>query len=135
MEDAFAPPRAVVDWARARRRELLLPGAGLAMVGAGGLAAARALLAALWFVGGVALLGTGGASAIPVALPLLGGVVLLYATGVREVDAIRAGRQPLWTGRRLLWVVVAVTALPVVLGVVLAIASAGGPGSAPAPGS
>lgn len=121
MADAFAPPSAPVDWDRARRRELLVPGSGLVLAGAGGLGAARAVLVGLWLLGALLLLASGGAEALPIAAPLLVGVTALYATGVRDVDALRAGREPLWAGRRLLWLVIAVTLLPLLIGVVLAL--------------
>lgn len=100
--------RAPVDWDVARRRAVLAPGLGHLAAGRAATAWARLLLSAVWLLGALGLLATGGMTALAPAAPLLAGVAILWIGGVADVDRLAHGRAELISPRVLLWVVVAV---------------------------
>lgn len=97
-----------VDWDVARRRAVLAPGLGHLAAGRGAAAWARLLLSAVWLLGALGLLATGGVTALAPAVPLLAGVAILWIGGVVDVDRLAHGREEVISPRVLLWVVVAV---------------------------
>lgn len=100
--------RAPVDWDLARQRAVIGPGLGHLVAGRGAAGWARLLLSAVWLVGALALLATGGLTALAPAAPLLAGVGLLWVGGVVDVDRLAHGRTEVVTPRVLLWVVIGV---------------------------
>jgi TM2 domain-containing membrane protein YozV len=102
---------------------LVLPGLGHFLAGRVGTGIARALLALLWGVGGVALL-TGGATAAGASL--LAGWAVLLVSSLLDLPTAGAPSPPeLLTARRLGLLVVAVTGLVLVAFVATATAGRG----------
>ncbi|WP_370328208.1 zinc ribbon domain-containing protein [Euzebya sp.] len=104
-----------VDWAAARRRELLLPGLGHLAAGQAGMGAARMGIAALWLLGAFAL-ALGGTAGLLAATPLVVGMSTIWVTGPGDLDAARAGRPPRLDARRFMYLVIGVTVGVIVLG-------------------
>lgn len=112
-------------WTLAFALSAVVPGAGHIGLRHYGSGLARAVLFAVWLMGGVALLLAGGALA---GAPLLLGAAVLWAGSLLDIAALRAGRREVLGGRSLLWVVVAVLLLSMVSVVAAALqTSAAGP--------
>lgn len=93
-------------WAAALALTAVVPGAGHIGLRLYGTGLARAVLYAVWLVGGVALWRAGGVLA---GGPLLLGAFALWAGSLADVNALRTGRgRELLAGRSLLWLVVGI---------------------------
>lgn len=97
-----------VDWDLARRRAVLGPGLGHLAAGRGVAGWARLLLSAVWLLGALGLLASGGLTALTPALPLMAGVCILWIGGVVDVERLAHGRAEVISPRVLLWVVIGV---------------------------
>lgn len=97
-------------WTAALALSAVVPGAGHIGLGRFGSGLARAVLFAVWLVGGVALWRTGGGLA---GGPMLVGAALLWAGSIADLRALKAGRGELLGGRALLWLVVGVLGLSI----------------------
>lgn len=97
-----------VDWDLARRRAVLAPGLGHLATDRAATGWARLLLAAVWLLGALSLLLTGGTAALAPALVLVAGVAALWVGGVIDVERLAHGRAELLGARALLWLVVGV---------------------------
>lgn len=113
-------------WTLAFALSAVVPGAGHIGLRHYGSGLARAVLFAVWLMGGVALLIAGGALA---GAPLLLGAGVLWAGSLLDVAALRAGRREVLGGRSLLWVVVAVVLLSILSVVTAALQTSAGPTS------
>lgn len=123
-ERAAAGRRLAEPWTAAFALSAVVPGAGHIGLARYSTGLARAVLYAVWLVGGVAMWRAGGALA---GGPLVLGAVVLWAGTLADVAALRAGRRELLGGRGLLWLVVGVL---VALFVGVFAAAAGAPGRA-----
>lgn len=110
-------------WKLAFALSAVVPGAGHIGLRHYGPGLARALLFAVWLMGGFALALTGGALA---GAPLLLGAAVLWAGSLADIAALRAGRREVLGGRSLLWVVVAVVLLSVLSAVAAAFQASSG---------
>jgi hypothetical protein len=120
--DAAAP-----NFAAALALSAVLPGAGHIAVGRVGSGLARAVLAAVWAVGALLLLGAAGvARGLLAASPLLLGAGAVWLGSLVDLLALQRGQREVLAGRTLLWLVVGVT----VLSVVTVVASTSGQASA-----
>lgn len=100
--------RGSVDWDLAHQRAVLGPGLGHLVAGRTLAGWARLILSAVWLLGALGLLATGGVTALAPATPLLAGVVILWVGGVLDVGRLAHGREEVISSRVLLWVVVGV---------------------------
>lgn len=105
VTDRFDEP-----WNVAFALSAVVPGAGHIGLRHYGSGLARAILFAVWLMGGFALVLAGGALA---GAPLLLGAALLWAGSLADIAALRAGRREVLGRRSLLWVVVAVLILSI----------------------
>lgn len=103
-----ARDRPEVDWDLAQRRAVLAPGLGHLTAGHTATGWARLLLGAVWLLGALALLMTGGTAALAPALALLVGVGVLWVGSVVDVARLARGGRELLAPRALLWLVVGV---------------------------
>jgi hypothetical protein len=126
----FTAEEEPVDWERAWRKSLVLPGLGHLDAGRGGSGVGRAVLFVVWLVGGLLTLVGAGAAGMVLATPLFAGAGVVYGVTLVDIRRLEAGRDELLVGRTLLWLVVAVTALLVVSTI-----AATGAGSPPPTGS
>jgi len=94
----------------------LLPGLGHLIAGRTGSGAARAVLAVLWLVGGIALVvvADGAVARLPGVVLLAGAVSVWAATLADAAELARGGVRELLAVRTLLWLVVVVTGLLIV---------------------
>lgn len=112
-------------WTLALALSAVVPGAGHIGLRHYGSGLARAVLFAVWLMGGIALLVSGGAVA---GGPLLLGAGVLWGGSLADIAALRAGRREILGGRSLMWLVVAVLLLSILSVVAAAFqASADGP--------
>lgn len=123
-ERAAAGRRLSEPWTAALALTAVVPGAGHIGLSRYSAGLARAVLYAVWLVGGVAMWRTGGVLA---GGPLLLGAALLWAGSLADVAALRAGRREVLGGRTLLWLVVGVL-IALFIGVFASAASAPGRG-------
>lgn len=100
--------RRPVDWDLARRRAVMGPGLGHLVAGRGLAGWARLVLSAIWLLGALGLLATGGVTALAPAVPLLAGVCILWIGGVLDIERLAHDRDEVVSPRVLLWVVVGV---------------------------
>lgn len=98
-------------WGAALALTAVVPGAGHIGLGRYGPGFARALLFAVWVVGGVALWRARGALA---GGPFVLGAGLLWAGALGDLAALRAGRREVLGGRWLLWLALGIVVLTVV---------------------
>lgn len=113
-DDLTSAGRLDEPWTAALALSAVIPGAGHIGLRQYGSGFARAVLFAVWLLGGAALLVSGGALA---GAPLLAGAAVLWGGSLVDIVALRAGRREVLGGRALLWLVVAVLLLSVVSGV------------------
>lgn len=104
-----------VSWAAARRIEMLAPGVGHIQVGSTGMGIARAGMVVFWAIGALLLSG-GGSSGILAAVPFLIGILVVWATGPGDLEAVHLGRQPRLDARRFMFLVIGVLVGVIVVG-------------------